>query len=668
MQVVADKVGNRIYLRTPFEYRERCKSILGARWSPKARAWTYPLDLETCRLMREAFGSELTLGEELHQWGWNERNREDSLNNLSGVQDIDVMAQVELPTVAQEAPFMWAAMLDRPYQPVASLYMATARQCLNGDEPGLGKTIESLGALVEGGVTGPVLILAPRTSCRVVWEPEIKHWLQDYKGDGRFTVTQTAGLNPAQRDKAYEEFTWHVNPGQGETNWRTNGAIHFMIANGDQVAIKKDTVCPADICDGDEDWCPELASHKSRSTTKRPFLHNIVWSAIIADETHKWLINSTGKKPTQVGYGFRKLRTIDDGMRLALSGTPLKGKKHNLFGTLNWLRPMVFTSKWRWIEQYFFVEKEMKDTGYRNGVIEVKHIGEMNPAKQEAFFRSLNSIMIRRTKSELRAINPAWAPPDKRYHDIWVDMEPSQKRHYKAMEKDCEVTLNGGALQATGILAVMTRLRQFANSDGELVNGVYKPMLPSSKFDWLLQFLDERGIEQGGDLSDEVRKVVVASQFTQQVKAWWLELKERGIEALMLTGETSDGQREDRVRAFQSNPDIRVFFINTMAGGVSITLDSADDLVIMDETWVPDDQIQVEDRVHRASNVEHQVDIWYVRTKDTIEEGLASTNEGKALSNHVVLDAQRGLRFAAERFGSVATDHAKWSQKKGSKK
>jgi SNF2 family DNA or RNA helicase len=75
-------------------------------------------------------------------------------------------------------------------------------------------------------------------------------------------------------------------------------------------------------------------------------------------------------------------------------------------------------------------------------------------------------------------------------------------------------------------------------------------------------------------------------------------------------------------------------------------LDAADDIVLAGETWVPDEQEQVEDRVHRASDVKHQVDCWYLRTKGTVEEAIANTNVEKAESNHVVLDANRGLAFA----------------------
>jgi hypothetical protein len=452
-----------------------------------------------------------------------------------------------------------------------------------------------------------------------------------------------AGLSPTKRAKAWEQFSEGID----------TTCIHFLIANAEQAGIKKFTECPSGICDGDEDWCPDFALHVNKSEKRRPHLHSIAWSAIIADETHKWLINTRGKAASQVGYGFTRLRVVEDGPMYALTGTPLKGKKWNLFGTLNWLWPKTYTSKWRWIGSYFKVEKEVVWAGRQRGNIEtMKVTGEWASDKAEAsFFRSLSSIMIRRTKDELRAINPAWMPPEKQYHDVWVDLEPGQKMHYRQMEKDAAAVLDGGRLTATGVLAELTRLKQFAASDGVLVNGEFKPTLPSGKFNWLLQFLEERGIEPEGDLSDDVRKVVVASQFTRLINLWSNELQAKGIRCYMLTGETKDKDRADIVERFQSEDDVRVFLINTNAGGVSITLDAADDIVLMDETWTPDDMEQVEDRVHRASNVTHQVDVWYVRTNGTVEEAIAKVNVNKAQSNHVVLDAQRGLKFASERFG-----------------
>ena len=628
----------------------------GFRFAKGAGGWRGPLDLEACRRLRDIFGSDLEIGPELWAWAESQRQREANLTALTDLSKIDIYAVVDLENVPKRAPTMWAAMQQRPYQPIAAKYMALATRCLNADQPGVGKTIETLAALVERGVTGPVLVLAPRTSALTVWPAEIKRWLAD---DVPYTITQTAGLTPKQREEAYDTFNMLH---KGKLDYTGSpGTIHFLIANAEQAGIRKFTECPAGICDGDEDWCPELENHVNNSEQRRPFLHDVTWNAIIADETHKWLINTRGKSASQVGYGFTRLKVVEDGPMYALSGTPLKGKKWNLFGTLNWLWPKTYTSKWRWIGSYFEVVEEDKDIG-RRGTIKVKTItGKWKSNRDRAaFYRSLQSVMIRRTKDELRAINPAWMPPEKRYHDVWVEMTGSQKSHYKQMEKGSAANLEGGRLTATGVLAEFTRLKQFAASDGVRdQSGNFKATLPSAKFDWLLQFLEERGIETvdprsketEGDLSEDVRKVVVASQFTSLINLWAAELVAKGIQCYVLTGETKDSERGRITKAFQNRDDVRVFLINTNAGGVSITLDAADDIVIMDETWVPDDQEQVEDRVHRASNVTHQVDVWYVRTKNSIEEDIAKVNATKAESNHTVLDAERGLRFARERFG-----------------
>ncbi len=665
MRSEVERDGNRIIIRWRsrdraawWDAKEEVKS-LGGRFAKGKGYWTAPLDLETCRRLRQIFGKDLVIGPELWRWAEEQRDKEANLTALTDLSKIDLTEVVDLPRVRTLAPTMWAAMQNRPYQPVAAKYMAEAVRCLNADQPGIGKTIETLAALVEGGVSGPVLVLAPKTSCSAVWEPEIRKWLAD---DVPFTITQTAGLSPKKREEAYAGFNFLIGPAAGGAP----DGIHFLIANAEQAGIKKFTVCPGGICDGDEDWCPELDRHVNKSTKRRPFLHEVKWEAIIADETHKWLINTRGKKASQVGYGFTRLSVADPerSPMYALTGTPLKGKKWNLFGTLNWLWPKTYTSKWRWISQYFEVIDETKDIG-RRGTIKVKTItGEWKSMQDKAaFYRSLKMVMIRRTKDELRRINPAWAPPEKRYHEVWVDMDGSQRSHYNAMAKDAKVRLSEQLLTATGVLAELTRLKQFANSDGTLVDGEFVPTLPSAKFNWLLQFLEERGIEPDGDLSEDVQKVVVASQFTSLINLWGAELARKGIQCYVLTGETKDKDRERYVRDFQTTDNVRVFLINTHAGGVSITLDAADDMVIMDETWVPDDQEQVEDRVHRASNVEHQVDVWYIRTKGTVEEDIASTNATKAYSNHEVLDSERALRFAAERFGTVIVNKRKGKSK-----
>jgi SNF2 family DNA or RNA helicase len=93
--------------------------------------------------------------------------------------------------------------------------------------------------------------------------------------------------------------------------------------------------------------------------------------------------------------------------------------------------------------------------------------------------------------------------------------------------------------------------------------------------------------------------------------------REKGIKAEKITGAVS---RSEGTELWRSSRRARCgSWWSTTAGGVALTLDRASTAIIMDETWDPDDQEQAEDRVHRASRI-HQVTVYYLRSRDTIEE------------------------------------------------
>ena len=79
----------------------------------------------------------------------------------------------------------------------------------------------------------------------------------------------------------------------------------------------------------------------------------------------------------------------------------------------------------------------------------------------------------------------------------WIWKKPNSTPISKCL-KDAIADLDGGQLVANGILAEMMRLKQLANSHGYVASdGVFYPQLPSNKFDWIVEFLAERGIEKG---------------------------------------------------------------------------------------------------------------------------------------------------------------------------
>ena len=109
-------------------------------------------------------------------------------------------------------------------------------------------------------------------------------------------------------------------------------------------------------------------------------------------------------------------------------------------------------------------------------------------------------------------------------------------------------------------------------------------------------------------------------------------------------------ERQDAVDKFQHDDAYPILMLNTKAGGVALTLDRADDIVILDETFIPDDQTQVEDRIHRVSRM-HNVTVHYVRSIGTVEEKIAKKTIDRDNLQKQLLDGARGVSYARKLLG-----------------
>jgi SNF2 family DNA or RNA helicase len=374
-----------------------------------------------------------------------------------------------------------------------------------------------------------------------------------------------------------------------------------------------------------------------------PTLHKLIWDAVVMDESHRALAstaNIQSKRITQLRFGAMHIRkrVRKGGLALALSGTPFRSKLTNAWGALNWCRPDVWTSFWTFAGTHFGV------TEGKYGRVIAEGAKVPRPLDEEQWARAIAPYLLQRDKQtaapDLPPIQYVGTPPPDNpdgLTGIWLDMDPAQMRAYTAMKNLAQVRLKGGILTAAGVLAEITRLRQFAISTGKietvekyaLIHGkghVYHeqefyPVVPSNKIDWIIQFLTEREGYQG--------KVVVASNFTQV-----LELLEREIyhhlrlQSYSITGKTTDKNRERVVRRFNDPDDsVRVCLLNTVAGGEAITLDTCcDDLVLLDPCWTSDQEFQVVSRIHRVSRI-HQVQVHRLFSAGSIDEWMASNTE-----------------------------------------
>lgn len=577
---------------------------IGATFVPQNKGgpyWTARADLDNARLLRKQFGTDLMVHNDVRDWARVAQQGHVRLGKLAVAEDADLVR------VPKEAPDLSEFISGRPYQRADIKFMAEAAAPFNSNQPGLGKTVETIGAIIEADLdNGPNLVIAPKTSLEVVWETELL----------RFTEQPLITCLGSGYDRQYQIAEALELYEAGEPFW--------LIVNPAMVTYRrKDVRAPAE---------------EDNLIAPYPALMEIEWNAVVLDEFHKMGLGNTS---TLSYKAFNKLKRKKP---IALSGTPIQGKPIKLFGVLHFLRPDEFTSKWRFANQWLIVTDATDQAGNTYG----KQIHGIRPDREEEFYSMLSRYMVRRTKEEVLS-----QLPPKQYVHLWVEMEGEQLRQYEKFASAAEVKIDEENLSATSILAEYTRLRQFANAqcvvnrlvkkrDGEDVDVVQLiPTEISCKLPQVDRLLEERGITGDPDEDDGNEKVVIFSQFSQMVDMVNSYLKKRKINVEKLTGQTKDKDRSDLIRRFQNFDDpLRVLVMTTTAGGVSITLDAADTVIFLDETWTPDDQEQAEDRTHRGSRM-HQVTVYFIRTKGTVEQYVWDTTQGKADTNFNILDARR---------------------------
>jgi SNF2 family DNA or RNA helicase len=667
-------------------YREWAQSVLDMRDPPKG-CWTFPLNYQTCIDLRRMFKhEEIIIHPTLWKWAEKERDKREDLVRLTKLH------RVKTPRLAAEYPELAAAVQRRAFQSVGVAYAVRAGCSANGDQPGLGKTLQAAGAVVEAGLTGPILVVAPSAAATITWPDEFEEWApreqyivaagdKDERNSIISKFHRWAENRPDKRswlfinNEMLQEERKPIKRKKGKNaTWEDWLGLNLedVFANHEEVRKQLDlgTLEPPTAQPGspgalaEAEFVAAMAEWNSKQRPRRhPELFGIVWSGIIIDEAHKLLPTKTSEadKQSQIRSGAQRLITPENGFKLALSGTLWRGNPLNMWGVHHWLDPTGFPSFWDYAERWF----NISSNGFGQTVEQVrKDVGT-------DFSQLLDVTMLRRTKAEVAPWLPAKMyagthldPRDKNSPiGVWLDMVPKQKIAYEQMAQSAIAQLDSGDLQALGVLAEITRLKQFACSAGDVTqvlrkipgadlrewSDTFAAKLPSNKWEWILEFLDERGITSPGTAWGD-GKVVIASWQTGLLNVIRAELAKLKIPSLILTGETKNVDRAAAKRKFQAPGGPRVFLLNTFAGGVSLTLDAADDMVILDETWVPDDQEQVEDRIHRISRKEGRAPAtyWYLRSRGTIDEMIAANNLTKDLLQKKLLDGRRGVTFAKQ--------------------
>ncbi|XP_057313137.1 SWI/SNF-related matrix-associated actin-dependent regulator of chromatin subfamily A member 5-like [Hydractinia symbiolongicarpus] len=386
--------------------------------------------------------------------------------------------------------------------------------------------------------------------------------------------------------------------------WCPTLRAHCLIGNQEaRAAFIRETLLPGE-------WDVLVTSYEM-CIREKAVLKKFAWRFLCIDEAHRI------KNEKSLLSGI--VREFKSSNRLLLTGTPLQNNLHELWALLNFLLPDVFNSS-EDFDAWFNTE---------------------NLTEQDQLVQRLHAVLrpflLRRLKSEVeKALLP------KKEIRIFVGLSAMQRQWYtKLLMKDIDIVNGAGKTDRMRLLNILMQLRKCCNhpylfdgaepgppytTDQHLVDNCGKLLV----LDKLLFKLKETG-----------SRVLIFSQMTRLLDILEDYSMWRGFQYCRLDGQTPHEERTAQINDFNSpGSDKFMFLLSTRAGGLGINLATADVVVMYDNDWNPQVDLQAQDRAHRIGQ-KKQVRIFKFITENTVEERIIERAEMKLRLDRVVIQQGR---------------------------
>lgn len=344
-----------------------------------------------------------------------------------------------------------------------------------------------------------------------------------------------------------------------------------------------------------------------RCTRSYDKLIDLPWKAVICDEAHA-LKNREAKRTKRIcgHYDRRSGETIPGLLeqaryRLLLSGTPVPNRPVEM------IQPLMGLDRLKDVGG--FVGFATRYCGWEKGVPGSIQ-GSVEENLPELNHKLRASCWVRRLQREVRKDLP----------DKMTDHIPLELADPKRYEATKHATFEDLFAKAEGdfntaeALVKLTKLRRVAAEE----------KLPAAT-SWL-----ENALESG----EKLLLFGWHNKPLEQIK------KHFGDQAVILTGSTSDKEREKAVDRFQNDDSVRLFVGNLQAAGEAITLTAASRVAIFELPWRPGQLDQAVARALRIGQTADKVMVHYLLAEGTIDEHIANLLDEKRKTIKAIEDGK----------------------------
>ena len=311
-----------------------------------------------------------------------------------------------------------------------------------------------------------------------------------------------------------------------------------------------------------------------------------LFRTVIIDESHKCKNSGTQQSKFVQGIAMGKEYVLE------LTGTPVVNNNIDLIQQLNIMgRLNDFGGYSKFMARYCAGERKSS------------HLKELNwLLRKNCFFRRMKKDVLTQL-------------PDKTRSYLVTDID--NMKEYKAAERD-----------------VIKYLREYRDADDDKVQRAIRGAIMVKMS--ILKQISAKGKVSGAidiihNTIDGGQKLIVFCFLKEVVQA----LKQEFRDAVTVTGDDNDRQKQWAVDRFQSDESCRLIILNYRSGGTGLTLTAASNVLFVEFPWTAADCSQAEDRAHRNGQ-KNAVNCVYMLGDGTIDEYMYNLIEQKReISNGV---------------------------------
>ena len=505
------------------------------------------------------------------------------------------------------------------HQKEAVQFLISRKKCILADDMGMGKSTSLTVASIEGNFDA-ILIICP-ASLKSNWFNELTNYVSEKD------ISIIGGVNEMKKN----EIEKYLGYGEGKSGKNLNELKEEAKERG-KWTDNRYVIINFDILD--DVYKVSRAKTKEgieKAMENSPMLKFLLnkKSLIIIDEAHK-LSNNTSDRYKII----KDLINKSNPHSIYLStGTPITNDPANYFNLLSLLNDPLTIDREFYYMRYCdafkmpineqqkqkkqqltqeFLNSHNKNTWYDltveekkslNDIINKRVIQKIIPKggkNLEELKMQTAHVYLRRTKDDIGDL------PPKYIHERVFELNEEQMAEYKKLWDEYEAA----------------KLEEDSSKElnKELIEGgLYRKYLSNQMVPNTIK-LAEKCLARG-------EKIVIACCYDDELYTLRDYFKDKCV---IYNGKMSLKEKDEAIKKFNSDPNVMIFIGNIIAAGVGITLTSSRVVIFNNFSYVPGDNSQFQDRVHRIGQT-RDVHIFYQFFKDTQYEKMWNTVLSKSL-------------------------------------